>query len=365
MRVVRAGSLAPQRDRAVPSQAGTGRARLAEARGIPLHVLLGQPRAAQGPRRAGAAGRAPGRTGSWKAAMYQLRRAWSPWRMAHAMRAVVRCRQHGEAAQPLGVSLGEGPRHRAAPVVADEVHARTAECVEQGEHVADQLLHPVGRRPPGSAPAASSRAGRRPPPAARRRRAAGSPATTCGGPGASRAAARPPRPSPVAGLAAPATLSLTSKTRPSRVNSSTPRTYPAAPRHPCAGGVRRCGTMGRDQTRRPVPPRRTAGVDRVCRVGVGLRARGLPPQLARCGGPARERAVRHRGHPAVGVHDGAAARLRRHADPGGGAARPVRVQAAAAVRRHPDDRGAAGLRVSPTRSPSASSRGSSSGSATP
>ena len=78
---------------------------------------------------------------------------------------------------------------------------------------------------------------------------------------------------------------------------------------------------------------------------VGLRARRLPPHLARGGRAARGRAVPHQRRPARDVHRRAAVRLRGDADPGRRAARPVRLQAADVHRPHADDGGPVLVRV--------------------
>ncbi len=76
-----------------------------------------------------------------------------------------------------------------------------------------------------------------------------------------------------------------------------------------------------------------------------LHARGLPPRLARGRRPRRDRALRHLRRAAGHLHDAPAADLRRHADPGRPAGRPVRLPQRAAGRRHPAHGGPDGVRV--------------------
>ena len=84
--------------------------------------------------------------------MYQLRRAWSPWRMAQAIArwcgvdSTVRLRSRS--------GCRSAKAHATEPPQSWPTRCTRgrAECVEQGEHVADQLLHPVGAASPGSRP---------------------------------------------------------------------------------------------------------------------------------------------------------------------------------------------------------------------
>ena len=93
------------------------------------------------------------------------------------------------------------------------------------------------------------------------------------------------------------------------------------------------------------PPRRLPGLGRVGRRHRGLRARRLPPHLARGRRSRRRRALPHQLGPARDVHHGPAVRLRRDADPGRRRPGPGRLQEDAGHGRHPDDVRPARLRL--------------------
>ena len=226
------GCVAAQGKGAVPSQPAASRSREPEPRGIPL------PRPWPGsPVRRSTAGRrrrrtSSGSTGTWNATMYQLRRAWSPCRIAQAIARWCGVDSTVRLLQPLGVPLGERPGDGASPVVARRGGRATRPGRPQRQR-RPRPARPSGR--PGARWAGrrgSSRAGRAPPPAGRPRRAAASTrdqaCRSCGQPCSSTT------------TSSPTPLSLTSNTRPSRVNRSTPRTYPRR-RLPRCGGSRRMG----------------------------------------------------------------------------------------------------------------------------
>ena len=210
---------------------------LAEARGIPLHVLLGQPGAAQRAAQPAAQDQLGERPGAGRRPCTSCA---APGPRARIAQAIARwCGVESTVRLRSRSGWRSAKAHATDPPQSWPTRCTRglAERVEQGEHVGDQLGHPVGRASVGQRAAASSRAGRRPPPAARPRRAGRSPAPRRAGPGASRAAAdhlRAVGPSP---LTPP--LSLTSKTRPSRVNSLHPANLPGPdPRPPGASAVR-------------------------------------------------------------------------------------------------------------------------------
>ena len=85
-------------------------------------------------------------------------------------------------------------------------------------------------------------------------------------------------------------------------------------------------------------------MDRLGRRALGVPARDLPPFLARGGRAGGRRPVRHQCRAAGDVHDAAAARLRRDADPGRAAGGPLRAPERDAHRRDRADAGPGRLR---------------------
>ena len=97
---------------------------------------------------------------------------------------------------------------------------------------------------------------------------------------------------------------------PATSSCTTPRATSSASTEAALGRLRE-RTARRRQT--PTPPRAWVGVGGRA---AGLRARGLPPLLARRGRPRGRRPLRHLRLPAGDVHDAPAAGVRRDADPG-------------------------------------------------